>query len=142
MNIQKSLVYFVTSLRSNDLLMIKMQHTDFLGIKDKEEEMDLVQDLLIDSSQALEMSNVYTNILNGTMNAFASIISNNLNFVMKRLTSVTIILMLPTLVASFFGMNVTLPFDHEQPFIFVYTLILSLILTGILVWFFLRNKWF
>jgi len=87
------------------------------------------------------MSNVYTNILNGTMDAFASLISNNLNLVMKRLTSVTIVLMVPTLVASFYGMNVTLPLQ-EKPFAFGFALLISVILSIILVWFFMRKKWF
>ncbi|MBK9456165.1 MAG: magnesium transporter CorA family protein [Bacteroidetes bacterium] len=120
LNIQKSLVYFVTDLRANELLMMKIQRTNFLGIKTDEEKNDLLSDIIIDSSQALEMATVYTNILNGTMDAFGSIISNNLNSVMKRLTSITIILMVPTLIASFFGMNFTnLPFEHANSGFFI-----------------------
>lgn len=141
MNIQKSLVYFVTSLRINELMMIKIKRLDFLKIKEKEEESDLLEDIVIDNGQALEMSNIYTNILNGTMNALASVISNNLNLVMKRLTSVTIILMVPTLVASFYGMNVALPFE-DAPNAFIYTLVISLMMSILLVSFFLRKKWF
>lgn len=141
MNLQKSLVYFVTTLRSNELMMMKIQRTDFLKIRNNEDFSDHLQDVIVDNSQALEMSNVYTNILNGTMDAFASIISNNLNQVMKRLTSVTIVLMLPTLVASFYGMNVELPFQHSNG-AFAFTMILSLILAVVFTWFFMRKRWF
>ncbi len=141
MHIQKSLVYFVTTLRANELMMMKMQRTDFLKIDENEEMQALLQDVIIDNSQALDMSNVYTNILNGTMDAFASIISNNLNVVMKRLTSVTIVLMVPTLVASFYGMNVHLP-GENNPFAFYLTFLASVILAALLAWFFLRKQWF
>lgn len=111
LSIEKSLVYFLTALSGNELLKMKMQRTDFLLIRADEDKADLFADIIIDNSQALEMANVYTNILSGTMDAFASIISNNLNIVMQRLTLITIILMVPTLVASFFGMNVTNGFE-------------------------------
>jgi len=104
LRIEKSLVYFVNSLSSNDLLMMKMKRTDLLDIREKEDHFDLFEDVIIDNNQALEMSNVYTNILSGTMEAYASIISNNLNVFVQRLTVITIILMVPTLVASFYGM--------------------------------------
>lgn len=141
LNIQKSLVYFVTSLRANELMMMKIKRTDFLKIKDNEKELDFLEDVVIDCSQALEMSNVYSNILNGTMDAFASIISNNLNNIMKRLTAITIVLMVPTLVASFYGMNVSLPFENNS-FAFVFILIVSLLLSFLIVFIFNRRKWF
>ena len=108
LKIEKSLVYFVTSLRSNELMMLKIQRTDFLKINADEDKQEFFGDTIIDMSQALEMANTYTNILSGTMDAFASIISNNLNEIMKRLTSVTILLTVPMLIASFYGMNVRL----------------------------------
>jgi magnesium transporter len=111
LSIEKSLVYFVTALSTNALLKTKIQRTDILGIRENELKADMLQDIIIDINQAQEMANVYSNILSGTMDAFASIISNNLNVVIQRLTLVTIVLMVPTLVASFFGMNVKLPFD-------------------------------
>lgn len=141
MSLQKSLVYFVTTLRSNELMMMKIQRTDFLKIKNDEDSSDLLGDIVVDNSQALEMSNIYTNILNSTMDSFASIISNNLNQVMKRLTSVTIVLMVPTLVASFYGMNVELPLQHG-PFAFMYTMLISLALSVVVAWFFMRKRWF
>jgi magnesium transporter len=105
LRIEKSLVYFVNSLSANDLLMMKMKRTDFLKIRGVDPHEDQFEDIIIDNGQALEMSNVYTNILSGTMEAYASIISNNLNTFIHRLTIITIILMVPTLVASFYGMN-------------------------------------
>ena len=142
LNIQKSLVYFVTDLRANELLMMKIQRTNFLGIKTDEEKNDLLSDIIIDSSQALEMATVYTNILYGTMDAFGSIISNNLNSVMKRLTSITIILMVPTLIASFFGMNFTnLPFEHANSGFFI-IIFLSIFVSVILYLVFRKIRWF
>ncbi|MCB0643160.1 MAG: magnesium transporter CorA family protein, partial [Phaeodactylibacter sp.] len=86
LRIEKSLVYFVNSLSANELLKMKMKRTDFLEIRQDEDLTDLFEDIIIDNSQALEMANVYTNILNGTMDAYSSIISNNLNVVIQRLT--------------------------------------------------------
>jgi magnesium transporter len=113
-----------------------------LEIKDNEEKSDYLQDILIDSGQASEMANIYTNILNGTMDAFGSIISNNLNMVMKRLTSVTIILMVPTLIASFYGMNVVaLPFSKDDGS-FIGITIFSLVCAAALYFVFRRIRWF
>lgn len=142
LSIEKSLVYFVNTLSANDLLKLKMKRTDFLHIRPDEDKMDLFEDIIIDNSQALEMSNVYTNILRSTMDAYASIISNNLNVVIQRLTLVTIILMVPTLVASFYGMNVNVPFDSDAgstlPFfgIISFSILISLVLS----WFFRIKK--
>ena len=111
MRIQKSLVYFVTALRSNELLMMKIARTDFLGLN--EDEKDFLDDLIIETSQALETANTYTNILSSSLDAFASIISNNQNEVLKRLTTLTIFLSIPVLIASIYGMNVPLPFQHS-----------------------------
>ncbi|MDX1684247.1 MAG: magnesium transporter CorA family protein [Saprospiraceae bacterium] len=143
LRIEKSLVYFVNSLSSNELLKLKMKRTDFLGLKNDEVLTDLFEDIIIDNGQALEMANVYTNILSGTMEAYASIISNNLNIFIQRLTVVTIILMVPTLVASFYGMNVPLPFGHEESEnVFVYIVIVSVIVSLFLAWFFRRKNFF
>lgn len=135
--IQKSLVYFVTALRSNELLMMKMERTNFLGLN--EEERDYLNDLIVDNSQALEMANIYTNILSSTLDAFASIISNNQNVVLKRLTYVTISLQIPVLVASIYGMNVPLPGQHSH-FAFYIPVFLSVILGLWLAWYFVRQK--
>ncbi|HEY9053725.1 MAG TPA: magnesium transporter CorA family protein [Rectinemataceae bacterium] len=116
LSIQKSLVYFTTSITTNELLLEKLQKSPFLHFR--EEERELLEDVLTDNKQAIEMSNIYSSILTGTMDAFASVISNNLNMVMKRLTVASIILMLPNMVSGFFGMNVHLPFQ-ESPFAFM-----------------------
>jgi len=139
--VQKSLVYFVTNLRSNEFMMMKIQRTDFLKIKEDEFKSDHLSDIIVDNNQALEMSNVYTNILNGTMDAFASIISNNLNQVMKRLTSVTIILTLPTLVSGLYGMNVVNGWE-QNPHAFLYLIVISLVITGVTSFYFWKRRWF
>lgn len=141
LSLEKSLVYFVTSLSSNELLKMKMQRTDFLKIRGDEDKEDLFADIIIDNSQALEMANTYTNILSGTMDAFGSIISNNLNIVMKRLTLITIILMVPTLVASFFGMNVPLDVVQKDN-AFGYIIVVSVIMALLLAWFFRSRRMF
>lgn len=140
LRIEKSLVYFVNSLRANDLLMMKMKRTDFLEIRQVDYFEDLFEDIIIDNGQALEMSNVYTNILSGTMEAYASIISNNMNVFIHRLTIITIILMVPTLVASFYGMNLDhLPFS-ESKFTFYFLILFSVLLGMGLIWFFRRSQ--
>jgi magnesium transporter len=139
LSIEKSLVYFVNSLNANELLKMKMKRTDFLHINGDEDLADLFEDVIIDNSQALSMANVYTNILNGTMDAYSSIISNNLNQVIHRLTIITVILMVPTLISSFLGMNIPngLP---ENPFAFYGVIIFSGLFTGVLYWFMQRRK--
>lgn len=139
MRIQKSLVYFVTALRSNELLLMKLQRTHFLGLTDEEDE--ILQDLIVDTSQALEMANTYTNILSSSLDAFASVISNNQNQVMKRLTYITIMLQLPTLVASIYGMNVPIPGQHSS-FAFYFPIFLSLIMSLLIGIYFMRKKLF
>ena len=138
LKIEKSLVYMVNSLSDNDLLKQKMRRTDFLKIRDLENHQDLFEDIIIDNSQALEMANVHTNILGGTMEAYASIISNNLNIVIHRLTLVTISLMVPTLIASFYGMNLqNLPLQNH-PAAFYIIILLSIVVGLVLLGFFRR----
>jgi magnesium transporter len=137
--IQKSLVYFITALRSNELLMMKIVRTNFLQLN--EDEKEFLDDLIVETSQALEMANTYTTILSSTLDAFASIISNNLNAVMKRLTSITIILSLPALVTSIYGMNVTIP-GQSWPHAFYVPVIISLALSVVISAYFMKKKWF
>lgn len=141
LSIEKSLVYFVNSLSANELLKMKMKRSDLLNIRNDEDLTDLFEDIIIDNSQALEMANVYTNILNGTMDAYSSIISNNLNLVIQRLTLITIMLMVPTLVASFYGMNVGLPFQDSR-YAFPIILLIALVISLLLGWYFLRKRLF
>ncbi|MEL6865626.1 MAG: magnesium transporter CorA family protein [Bacteroidota bacterium] len=141
LSIEKSLVYFVNTLSSNELLKMKMKRTDFLQLRNDEDKVDLFEDIIIDNSQALEMANVYTNILNGTMEAYASIISNNLNMVIQRLTLITIVLMVPTLVASFYGMNVQLPLAESSYAVYI-IMVISILFSLLLVWWFRRKRLF
>ncbi len=106
---QKSLTYFATALKSNELMMERLERSKLFQAFPEDE--DLLDDVLTENQQAIEMTNISSNILSGMMDAFASIISNNLNGVMKILAGITIILALPTMVASFYGMNVNLPFE-------------------------------
>lgn len=138
MRIQKSLVYFVTALRSNELLMMKLSRTEFLNMS--KEEKDFLEDLIIENSQALETANTYTTILVSTMDAFASIISNNQNEVLKRLSLVTIFLSVPVLLASIYGMNVPLPYQDSNYAFYVPTIISLLILIFTIYSFFRRKK--
>jgi magnesium transporter len=139
MKIQKSMVYFVTALRSNELLLLKLARTNFLGLN--EEEQAFLDDLAVDMSQALEMANIYTNILSSTLDAFASIISNNMNNVLKRLTSITIILSLPALVTGIYGMNVPIPGSGSR-YAFYIPILLSLGISIVISWYFMKKKWF
>lgn len=107
LNLEKSLVYFTTSLKSNQILFEKLMKTKLIQLD--EEDRDWLEDVAIDNRQAIEMADIYTNIMSGTMDAFASVISNNLSIVMKKLTVISLVLMIPTMITSFFGMNIPLP---------------------------------
>lgn len=129
LELEKSLVYFSTSLKSNEMVLEKIQRFDL--VKMYPEDAELLEDVIIENKQAIEMANIYSNILTGTMDAYASVISNNLNIVMKFLTSVTIIIAIPTMVASFFGMNVDNPLanvPHAFAIIFLVAMFFSVIL--------------
>jgi magnesium transporter len=137
LNIEKSLVYFTTSLKANDILIGRLEHTRQLDIPEKD--LDVLEDVAVEYRQALEMSIIHSNILTGTLDAFASIISNNLNNVMKYLTSITIVLMFPTLVASIYGMNVALPMQ-STPHAFAILMGLSVIISVAVVIFLSRRR--
>ena len=131
LSLEKGLVYFTTSLKSNELVMEKTMRGKI--IKLYEEDSEILEDAITENRQAIEMSQIYSNILNGTMDAYASIISNNLNGVMKFLTSVTIILAVPTMISSFWGMNVNLPFQNSK-LGFMIMIIVSVLMTLIVTW--------
>jgi len=142
LSIEKSLVYFLNSLSANDLLKMKMKRTDFLSIRADEDLADLFEDIIIDNGQALEMANVYNNILSGTMDTYASIISNNMNVTIHRLTLVTIFLAVPTLIASFYGMNVeALPLASNRYAVY-FILVFSILVSLLLAWYFQRKRLF
>ncbi|HNF47809.1 MAG TPA: magnesium transporter CorA family protein [Chitinophagales bacterium] len=140
LHLQKALIYFVNDLRANEMMQMKVHRTNFLEVKDNEDAMELFQDVMIDNSQALEMANVYSNILGNMMGAFASIISNNLGHVVNRLTAVTIALMMPTLIAGIYGMNIDLPFQHS-PHSFLIVSLICILSTVVLVYYFRVKKW-
>jgi magnesium transporter len=139
LELQKSLVFFTTSLRLNDIVMEKILRGRV--IKMYEEDQDLLEDVIIENKQAMEMANIYSSILNGTMDAFASVISNNLNIVMKFLTSVTIVMAIPTMIYSFYGMNVSLPLE-TNPLGFLYILIGSLVVSIIAIYILSKRNMF
>ena len=136
MRIQKSLVYFITALRSNELLMMKLSRTNVLQLTD--DEKDFLDDLVVETSQALETANTYTNILGSSLDAFASIISNNQNEVLKRLTTLTIFLSVPVLIASIYGMNVPIPYKDSH-MAFWLPVILSVLILAFVMWNYLKR---
>jgi magnesium transporter len=135
---EKCLVYFTTSLRSNDLLIAKLRNSKFITLN--EYSSDLFDEAIVENKQAIEMANIYSDIQSGMMDAFASVISNNLNIVLKQLTIVTIILMIPTMFASFFGMNVP-NFMESSKLAFVGIVLISVLITVTVVLLFRRKKW-
>lgn len=134
LGLEKSLVYFTTSLKADDVTLEKILRGRV--IKLYEEDQDLLEDVLIEVKQAIEMANIYSGILSGMMDAFASVTSNNLNMVMWRLTTITIIMAIPTMIYSFYGMNTTgLPVAHTW-----FPTVISVIITGVVAFFLLKKK--
>lgn len=139
LGLEKSLVYFATSLKSNSLLLQKMKNTKL--IKFDEDDLDFVEGVSIDNRQAIEMADTYSNILFGVMDAFSSVTSNNLNVVMKKLAVINLVMMAPTLVTSFFGMNFKLPFEHLAGYIPVIIATVICLVSVVISWFLLSiNK--
>lgn len=135
---QKSLVYFTTALKANELMMERLHRTGFFRTYPDDE--DLLEDVITENQQAIEMTNIASNILSSMMDAFASIISNNMNVVMKFLAAATIVLTLPMLIASIYGMNINLPFA-EQPWAFAFVMGLSFTIALTVTWFFMKRHW-
>ena len=134
LGLEKSLVYFTTSLKADDVTLEKILRGRV--IKLYEEDQDLLEDVLIEVKQAIEMANIYSGILSGMMDAFASVTSNNLNMVMWRLTTITIIMAIPTMIYSFYGMNTKgLPIAHTW-----FPTLISVIITGVVAFFLLKKK--
>lgn len=132
LNLEKSLVYFTTSLKANEVVMEKTLRGKIIKLYDEDE--DLLEDAIVENKQAIEMSKIYSDILNGSMDAYASIISNNLNGVMKMLTSLTVILAIPTLVASLWGMNVPVPMQNSNIGFYVLIIITIVITIATVIW--------
>ncbi|MCI5903305.1 MAG: magnesium transporter CorA family protein [Blautia sp.] len=129
LELEKSLVYFTTSLRSNEMVLEKMMKTD--AIKKYPEDTELLEDVIIENKQAIEMANIYSGILNGMLGTFASVISNNLNIIMKVLAIITIVMSIPTIVFSAYGMNLNptgMPFSNT-PWGFLIIIVLSVLIS-------------
>ena len=142
MEIQKTLVYFSTALKDNDIVLqkiMKMTKSSTINhLKTTEEDIDLLEDVIIDTKQAIEMVDMHRMILEAMMEGFASIINNNLNQVMKFLAAITIIMSIPTMIGGLWGMNVPVPFgNHPLGFSFV---VIFAIITSVVVVFYFRKK--
>lgn len=136
---QKSLTYFATALRSNEVMMERVQRMQIFNYY--EDDQELLEDVLTENQQAIQMTSINTEILSSMMDAFASIISNNLNAVMKVLAALTIILNLPAIVAAFYGMNVDLP-GENHPLAFLTVIGISIALTALATFIFYKRDWF
>ena len=142
LELEKSLVYFTTSLRGNEMVLERLMRSE--KIKKYSEDEELLEDVIIENKQAIEMANIYSGILSGTMDAFASVISNNLNIVMKTLTTITIVMSIPTMVSSFYGMNVNpagMPFAGS-PFGFFIVLGFAAAISGLVALYFSKKNLF
>jgi len=142
LTLEKSLVYFTTALRSNEAVLEKLLKNEI--IKKYPEDTDLLEDVIVENKQAIEMANIYSGILSGMMDAFASVISNNLNVVMKTLALITIVMSIPTMIFSAYGMNVSgkgMPFS-SGPYGFLIIVAFSLVLSVIVTFILVRMKLF
>ena len=136
LELEKSLVYFTTSLRSNEVVLEKLLRTE--KVKKYPEDTDLLEDVIIENKQAIEMANIYSNIMAGTMDAYASVVSNNLNIIMKVLTILTIIMTIPNIVFGFFGMNIG---EGRIPGDWVWWMPLAITVVGcFFAWWMLKKK--
>lgn len=135
---QKSLTYFTTALKSNEVLLRHLQRSQLF--QQYPDDQELLDDVITEVQQAIEMTSIASAILSQMMDAFAGIISNNLNVVMKVLASLTIVLSFPTMIASFYGMNVDLPLQND-PMAFVFTVALSIVVCSIALFILWRKHW-
>ncbi len=138
LKMEKCLVYFITSIKANEIVLLKLRNFKKITTELNE---DLFEDAIIENKQALEMSQIYSDIQSGMMDAFASVISNNLNVVMKQLTSISIILMIPTVIASILGMNVP-NFMENSTWAMPVIIIVSLLSSFVGVILFRKKEWF
>ncbi|HKZ82306.1 MAG TPA: magnesium transporter CorA family protein [Anaerolineae bacterium] len=139
LKVQKSLVYFTTALKSNELVLQRLQRSRLFEMYPEDE--DLLEDALTETQQAIEMTNISSSILSQMMDAFASIISNNLNVVMKFLASITILLSIPTIVTGLYGMNVSLP-GQDAGYAFLMVLGIAFGISLIIAVIFWKRDWF
>ena len=140
LRLSKSLVYFSTSLKANEVILEKIMRSH--NILKYEEDSDLLEDVIIENKQAIEMAGIYMEILSGTMDAFASLVSNNLNIVTKFLTSMTIVMAIPSIFSGFWGMNfASMPFLNNS-WGFYIVLGISLVATAVVTAIFWKKKMF
>ena len=144
MKLEKSLVYFSTSLKGNEMVLEKMLRMDML--RKYPDDSDLLEDVIIENKQAIEMANIYSGVLANMTDAFASIVSNNLNNVMRIFTIISITLSIPTLIFSMYGMNfdggmMGMPFT-DKPWGFMLIIVISMVLSGAVAWFLTRSRMF
>lgn len=142
LELEKSLVYFTTSLKSNEAVLEKLLKVE--NIKQYPEDTELLEDVIIENKQAIEMAHIYSGVLSGTMDTFASVISNNQNIVMKFLTTVTIVMSIPTMIFSAYGMNLSwkgMPFS-KHPMGFLYVILFSLVFSLVIALIFRKKDLF
>jgi magnesium transporter len=138
LGMEKCLVYFITSLKSNELLLAKIRSSRYPILNNVAD--DDLEDVIIENKQAIEMANIFSDIQKSMMNAYSSIISNNLNFIMKRLTSITIVVAIPTLIASFFGMNLVNSME-TNPYGFSLAVTIAFLITLLMIFIFRKLNW-
>lgn len=144
LSIEKTLTYFNTSLQGNDTVLTKIQSGRYVRLT--EEDQEVLEDLQIENRQAIEMTKVFLNIVSGTMDAYTSIINNNLNLIMKFLASMAIIISIPTTIYSMYGMNIPLPFQELPPFkgtsyAFLFVNLITLFIMFLLFLFFRKKRY-
>ena len=140
LHLQNALIFFETNLRAYNLMLVKMKRTNFLNTRSSEELDDFFDEIIIENHQAIEMTEVYSRILESTMHTITSILSNNVNLIMKRLTGVTMVLMVPSLISGLWGMNVPVPFQNNAYGFYVLS-ILALAIVMIISLLFIKRKW-
>ena len=131
LTLEKSLVYFITSLKGNQVVLEKLETLPIISLEEKE--LELLKDVKIETNQAIEMTNIYREILDSTMDTYGTVISNNLNDVMKFLTSITLVISIPTMIASFMGMNVPLGDVGVNPLSFLFLVLISIIVSVVII---------
>ena len=152
LNLEKSLVYFTTSLRSNEFVLIRFKRFYLKRVRDKEvkltkeildindEDEEFLEDVIIENKQAIDMADVYSNILGNTMDAFATIISNNLNIVMKFLAIITLVMAIPSVITSYYGMNIALPYQ-KSPLAYLGIIVISCIAMVVVAYILIKKKY-
>ena len=138
LNIQKSLVYFATALKSNQLLLEKIRKSKIMKLD--EDDIDWLDDVEIDNRQAMEMTETYSNIMTSMNDSFATVLSNNLNIVMKTMTGWNLVLMVPTIISSFYGINVPLPFANSGWLGAILVAVVSIVLAVISYFLVMKSK--